>query len=335
MRSDGGSQPDLSVIVVTHGRPRLALQTLRCARAASEGLDVEWIVVDSGSTGDTVEQLRAQRGDACFLSEPNIGFAAANNRALRLVRGRYVLLLNPDVEVICGALAQLIAALDAQPRIGAASVMQRGPDGQLLHSIRRFPSPLRALGEALGAAHWAPLRALTEEEPRQASYERQTSADWLVGAFLIVRAQALMEVGGLDERFFLYSEETDLCARISGAGWRVAHLPIMTVIHHTEPPSAPDLWAQLSWAKVLFARKHSGRVGAACIRAALVLRHALRAAVAQGRGRLRARAAAERRALAVVLGLSPPPFVAPARSQSHIRGPATERSRRAGAGSGA
>lgn len=309
MRSDGGSQPDLSVIVVTHGRPRLALQTLRCARAASKGLEVEWIVVDSGSTSDTVEQLRSQCGDARLLSEPNIGFAAANNRGLSYARGRYVLLLNPDVEIVCGALTQLVAALDAQPAIGAASVMQRAPDGRLLLSIRRFPSPLRALGEALGAGRWAPLRAMTEQESRQAAYERQTAADWLVGAFLIVRAQALADVGGLDERFFLYSEETDLCLRIARAGWQVAHMPIMTVIHHTEAEAGPDLCAQLSWAKVLFARKHSGTLGAACIRAALVLRHALRVAGARAAPRLHARAEAERRALAVVLGLAPPPFV--------------------------
>lgn len=308
MRSDGGSQPDLSVIMVTHGRPRLALQTLRCARAASNGIEAEWIVVDSGSPADTVEWLRARCGDARFLGEPNIGFAAANNRGLTLARGRYVLLLNPDVEIVCGALAQLIFALDAQPHVGAASVVQRAADGRLLLSIRRFPSPLRALGEALGAARWAPLRVLTEEESHDAAYECQTSADWLVGAFLIVRSQALADVGPLDERFFLYSEEADLCARIASAGWQVVHMPIMTVVHHTEPEPGPDLWAQLSWAKVLFARKHSGVLGAACIRAALALRHALRLAAAPKRPRLRMRAAAERRALAVVLGLSPPPF---------------------------
>jgi GT2 family glycosyltransferase len=131
-----------------------------------------------------------------------------------------------------------------------------------------------------------------------------------VGAFLIARAEALAEVGPLDERFFLYSEETDWCYRFHLAGWGVTHLPVMSVTHHSSHASRPDLSAQLSYAKVLFARKHYGRARAGAIRAALALRHALRAAPGIGWGRpgWAARAAAERRALAVVVGISSPPF---------------------------
>jgi N-acetylglucosaminyl-diphospho-decaprenol L-rhamnosyltransferase len=313
MTSDAGQTPDLSVIVVTHNRLELALRTLRCARAAAQRLEVEWIVVDSGSETHTVEELRAQCPYARVLSEPNIGFAAANNRALAIARGRYLLLLNPDVEIVSGELSQLLGALDAQPQIGAASVIQRGPDGRLLLSIRRFPSPLRACGEAIAASRWTLLRNWREEESRPAAYAQQTPADWLVGAFLIVRRQALSQVGPLDERFFLYSEETDWCRRIAGAGWQVAHMPSMTVVHHTERTSRPDLLAQLSWAKVLFARKHRGALSALCIRGALALRHALRALAAHVRRQQPERASAEQHALAVVLGLCAPPFSTPER----------------------
>src|SRR5581483_1404600 len=220
----------------------------------------------------------------------------------------YVLLLNPDVEIVQGTFDELLATLDGRPEIGVASVVQNAPDGSLQYSVRRFPSTWLALGEALGAARWAPLGSWREEEHRSRRYRHETAADWLVGAFLIARAPALSDVGPLDERFFLYSEETDWCYRFRAAGWAVAHLPQMTVTHHTGggAPRA-DLTAQLSYAKLLFARKHYGRARASGIRAALVLRHALRAG-GLARSWRSARAGAERHARGVVRGVQEPPF---------------------------
>jgi N-acetylglucosaminyl-diphospho-decaprenol L-rhamnosyltransferase len=305
-------RPDLSVIVVTHNRAELALATLRSARAAVRDLDVEWIVVDSGSSDETPDAIESACAGVRVVRERNIGFAAANNRGLQFARGRYVLLLNPDVETVAGTFDELVATLDERREIGVASVVQNAPDGTLQYSVRRFPSAWLALGEALGAARWTPLRRWREEENRAPLYRTEASADWLVGAFLIARAQALAEVGPLDERFFLYSEETDWCFRFHQAGWVVAHLPLMSVTHHSGHAPGPDLSAQQSYAKILFARKHYGRMEAGAIRAALALRHALRAALATVAGRSRpqwaARATVERRALAVVLGTAEPPF---------------------------
>lgn len=310
--TNAGRRADLSVIIVTHNRTELALATLRSARAAAEALDVQWIVVDSGSEDGTPATIEAGFPDLLLLRERNIGFAAANNVGLRYASGRYVLLLNPDVEVASGTFAELLAALDERPRVGVASVRQQAPDGRLQYSIRRFPSPRLALGEAVAGSRWTPLRRWREEEPRPQLYERETAADWLVGAFLIVRAEALAQVGGLDERFFLYSEETDWCYRFHRAGWLVSHLPTMSVTHYSGHAPGGDLGAQLSYAKLLFARKHYGRPAAAAIQASLALRHALRAGAAGLRGprstAAAGRAGAERRALAVVLGVSAPPF---------------------------
>ena len=246
------------------------------------------------------------------MRERNIGFAAANNRGLAHALGRYVLLLNPDIEIAAGTFAELIETLDRRPNVGVASVVQNAPDGSLQHSIRRFPSPWLTFGYAIAAPHWTPLRNWREEEVDGDAYQTEVSADWLVGAFLLARAEAIAEVGDLDERFFLYSEETDWCYRFHQAGWQVVHLPTMTVIHHTSPTYAPDLNAQLSYAKILFARKHYARARVWLIRAELALRHALRAIPATIAGLLKptaaGRAAAERRALAVVLGLAQPPF---------------------------
>lgn len=310
--TSANDQPDLSVIVVTHNRMKLAFATLRSAQAATGDLQVQWIVVDSGSSDGTPDAIESAFADVLVLREENIGFAAANNRGLIRARGRYVLLLNPDVEIVSGTFGELVAKLDVKHDIGIASVLQNAPNGGLQHSIRRFPSPWLTLGDAIAAARWTPLRRWREEEPRSALYRNETSADWLVGAFLIARAQALAEVGPLDERFFLYSEETDWCYRFHLLGWKVSHLPVMTVTHHTPHAPGPDLSAQQSYSRILFARKHYGWARSLAIRAALVLRHVLRTvpgtAVGWARPAWAAQATAERRALAVVLGISAPPF---------------------------
>jgi N-acetylglucosaminyl-diphospho-decaprenol L-rhamnosyltransferase len=299
------ARPDLSVIVVTHNRPELALQTLHSAQAAAAGLDVQWLVVDSGSTDGTPEMIERELPGMGVLRGENDGFAAGNNRALPLAMGRYVLLLNPDVEISSGNLAELLAALDARPEVGIASVIQQGSDAELQYSIRRYPSPRSALGEALGL----PWEGWREEQRVEERYRREGPADWLVGAFLIARAEAVRDVGALDERFFLYSEETDWCYRARAAGWEIRHLPQMTVTHHNTTSTRPDLVAQLSYAKLLFAHKHYRRGRALAIRLALAARHLTRVLGLFALGREpRGRIHAERHALAVVVGLSEPPF---------------------------
>lgn len=305
-------RPDLSVIVVTHNGRELALRTLHSAVAAVGTASAEWLVVDAGSTDGTPDAIERALPQARVFRRPNRGFAASNNVALRRARGRYVLLLNPDVEIRSGTLGGLVAAMDARPELGLASVVQRDPDGGLLPSIRRFPSPLRSLGEALFAAHWPVLRSFQERETRPARYEREGPADWLVGAFLIARSEAVASVGPLDERFFLYSEETDWGYRFWQAGWPVAHLPAMAVTHRCGGRSHGDLMPQLSYSRVLFAGKHYGVLRRAGIRAALALGHAIRvailAAALPGRRRLRPRLRAERDGLRVILGRAAPPL---------------------------
>ncbi len=243
---------------------------------------------------------------------PNRGFAAANNVALEQARGRYVLLLNPDVEIRSGTLSALVAAMDERPGLGLASVVQRGTDDEFQASIRRFPSPLRSLGEALFAAYWPILRTFQELETRAARYACEGSADWLVGAFLIARREAVDKVGPMDDRFFLYSEEIDWCYRFWQSGWPVAHLPTMTVTHHGGGRSRGDLMAQLSHSRLLFADKHYGPVRRAGIRAGLALGHLIRIAVYRPVAALRPaqleRVHAEQAGLRVVLGMAAPPW---------------------------
>jgi hypothetical protein len=306
-----GDRPDLSVIVVTHNGRERALTTLESALAAIGWLETEWLVIDAGSTDGTPDAVAARFPEVTVVRRPNDGFAASNNVALRMARGRYVLLLNPDVD-IHGSLAELVATMDARPEIGLASVIQRDAEGRPLPSIRRFPSASRSFGEAFFSGGWPVAGGLREQVLGSGRYQRRGSADWLVGAFLIARREAVESVGPLDERFFLYSEETDWCYRFWQEGWRVEHLPSLTVTHHCGGGSSGALKPQLTHSKILFAGKHYGRVRALTMRVAIALGHVIRVAAFAPLGlvrkRYRARAKNEMSALRVALGLTPPPF---------------------------
>jgi len=171
------SRPDDSIIVVTHQGRDLVLKVLRAARASNGPIDVDWTVVDSGSSDGTSEAIERQFPDVTVVRLPNVGFAAANNVAIRSARGRYLLLLNPDPEIVFGTLAQIVAAMDERPQVGISSATTHYPDGRLQPSIRRFPSPARQLGEAF-LLHRLPARArATEQEERPEVYETERSAD--------------------------------------------------------------------------------------------------------------------------------------------------------------
>jgi GT2 family glycosyltransferase len=310
-------RPDLSVVVVTHNGRELALETLRSAREHAGPISVQWLVADSGSSDGTPEAIERELPDVQVTRCRNLGFAHGNNVALAAARGRYILLLNPDVEIARGALADLVSALDVRPALGAASVVQRGSDGSLLPSIRRFPSIARDLGEALFAPRWPALRHVQELDVDYGRYREERPVDWVSGAFLIVRREAIEDVGPMDDRFFLYSEEIDWCYRIRAAGWDIHHLPVMEIIHHCGPYS-PERVAEECHSRILFARKHFSRRRAAGIRAALALKHALRVAMLAPASALsppiRHRLRGEAFGLAVLLGRMRPPLSLRARA---------------------
>lgn len=305
-----GIATDLSVIIVTHNGREMALQTLRSAHSNLGGISCEWMVVDSGSSDGTADAIEHAFSDVRIFRRPNHGFAAGNNVALPHARGRYILLLNPDVEITHGTLADLVQALDQRPEVGVASVLQRATDGRLLASIRRFPTPARNIGEAVGAARLPLLGRMREPDTDFASYARERSVDWLVGAFLCARREAIEQVGPLDAGFFLYCEETDWCRRFRQRGWDVRHLPLLTITHHEGDNKRPEAVAQLGHSRRRFAYKHFRRPSALIMHAALVFNHVVRlvvfAPLGAVRPQLRGRARAEASGLAVLCGGRPP-----------------------------
>ncbi len=319
---------DVCVIIVSHNGKRWLDAALVSLFERAGGLDLDVVVVDNGSDGSAAyveERFPGVRTIAC----PNHGFGHANNRALETADARYVLFLNPDTEFLSGSLEELTAALDRRPEIGLAGVRQVGRDGSLALSIRRFPSAANMLAEALAVEKVPGVRRVFgEREFDLRQYGRETPCDWTSGSFMLARSAALASAGGFDERFFLFSEETDLCWRLKQAGWGVVHMPCVTIRHYEhEGALSSRLEAQVAYARMQFARKHFRRIGA--YRAAMVLRYALRAALHSIRGGGESgEGDAARAALTAVLG-GQPPFGEPATIEAQatiVRAPGSARS---------
>ena len=145
-----------------------------------------------------------------------------------------MLFLNPDTEILSGTLEDLVRAMDDRPRVGLAGVRQVTADGALYPTIGRFPNALRAIVDTTGLQRLVGGSWLGSRETDFSRYADEVQCDWTSGSFMLVRREALDSAGTFDERFFLYSEEVDLCRRVKQAGWQVRHLPGFEILHHAE-----------------------------------------------------------------------------------------------------
>jgi GT2 family glycosyltransferase len=221
----------VSVVVVSfNARPYL----LRCltSLATHVTLPLQVIVVDNASDDGSAEAVRARHPAMQVIQNgANVGFAAACNRGLREARGEYCLLLNSDAEVCAGAVESLVGLLDERTDVGIVGPRTLEPDGSPQVSFGPDLTPL---------SEWRQrrrVRALRERRPEavrevEALCAREHEPVWVSGACLLARRSALEAVGGLDERFFLYEEDVDLCLRVRKAGWRVVYTPRAVVMHH-------------------------------------------------------------------------------------------------------
>jgi N-acetylglucosaminyl-diphospho-decaprenol L-rhamnosyltransferase len=223
---------DLSIIVVDYRTPDLAVRAMADARASAGPLDVEEILVDNGSGSGA--ELRAARPEARVLElTDNRGFGAGVNAGLMAARGRHALLVNPDAFCHGDAAARLVAYLDAHPRAAVAAPKLLNPDGtQQLNAYRRFPSALTVFMD-----YCFPLSAALYGGPLHpyvlppAAYAGPRPVAHAMGAALAVRMAAVTAVGGLDESFFLYLEETEWQRRIAEEGWEVHLVPAASATH--------------------------------------------------------------------------------------------------------
>lgn len=240
-------------------------------RPTDAGLEFEMIVVDNASTDGSPGMVRERFPQVrLIVSDSNLGFVRANNRGVATSTGRYVLLLNPDTEVLHDALSKMVTYMDQHPDIGILGPRLLFADGQVQPSRRRFPTLATAFLESTVLQQQFPhSRTLQRYYMQDKSDDEEQDVDWLVGACLLIRKETWQQVGPLDENIFMYSEELDWCRRAKAAGWRVVYVPWATVVHHEGQSSSqvvPARHIYFQSSKVYYFRKYHGLVASEILR---------------------------------------------------------------------
>jgi GT2 family glycosyltransferase len=280
----------LTIVLVNYHARKYLLACLESLQAAPPPVNYRIVLVDNSPGDGTAAVIQEHFPEVEVLTNPaNLGFAAANNRVLRTVSTPYIMLLNPDTEVQPGAISTLLTVLDRHPEVAAVGPRLLYPDGRYQHSAFRLPRFTQA---TLCFFELAPI-----DSPQNGRYPEPTSADprpveHLLGACLLIRLEALRQIGLFDEQFFMYFEETDWCARAIRAGWQLWQVPAATVIHHgggTTRHVPEEMSLQFHRSQALFYRKHYGTPGYMGLKAIVLLGLAYRLArslVATVRGRI-------------------------------------------------
>ncbi|HSD23485.1 MAG TPA: glycosyltransferase family 2 protein [Solirubrobacterales bacterium] len=248
--------------IVSHGAQDLLRRCLRSLEGPQEQPPRSVTVIDSGSRDSTPEMVRREFPWVELIRRENIGFAAANNLVVSRRDSEFVLLLNPDTEVRPDTVSICLERMDADPSIGMIGCKLVLPSGEIDHACKRsFPTPASALGHFTGlgrresAPHWlaqyrAPHLAEGDSGP----------VDAVNGAFMLVRSEAVRDVGLLDEGYWLYMEDLDWCFRFWTAGWKVFYEPRAVAQHvkggSSDARRAPRLQIAFHRGMGRFYRKH-------------------------------------------------------------------------------
>jgi GT2 family glycosyltransferase len=270
-------EPTLSYCVVnTDGREFLLACLAAIERTHPPAVSREVLVLDNASTDGSADAVRALGGgiELVALGE-RAGKAANDTTLMRRARGRYCLLLNEDSELRPGAVAALVAALDADPQAAAATPQLLGADGSPTPCAWRFPGVGTALAGALFLHRWWTVQSRGSATRR---------VDWAQSSALLVRREAAAAVGYLDPEFFVYYDECDFAKRLDDAGWHSLFVPAAQAVHHDQLNT--DLGAGLPRIvefhrnRDLYMRKHGGRAAALAVRVLTAWSYAVRALAA-------------------------------------------------------
>jgi hypothetical protein len=228
------SKVDLTIIIVNWNTKLFLQKCLQSLKNNKTLHSSEIIVVDNASTDGSQDMVTKYYSDILFIrNKENIGFAKANNAGMQQSSGRYIALLNSDIEVIDGCLDLMIDYMDMYLSIGILGPKILWPDKTLQITCREFPNLLNNLFPAVGLSKiFRYSKAFSGEHMFYFSHDRVRRVNALVGCFLMVRKKAIDQVGLLDEQFFIYSEEIDWCSRFWSAGWEVVFYPVAEAIHH-------------------------------------------------------------------------------------------------------
>ena len=246
----------ISIVIVSYNVCQLLDECLQSVKRALQGIDGEIYVVDNLSTDGTVETLQPRHSDVHFIAnKQNVGFACANNQAIRCTDSEYVLLLNPDTVVYENTLRGVLDFMDQHPEAGGAGVRMLTREGKPAPESRRaIPTPWVAMLKMLGATRRYYMSHLSWDEPGQ--------IEAISGAFCMLRRKALDQIGLLDEDYFMYGEDIDLSYRLLKGGWQNWYLPF-DIIHYKGESTQKSTFRYVHTfyqAMLIFFRKHYGHL---------------------------------------------------------------------------
>ncbi|MBK8989179.1 MAG: glycosyltransferase family 2 protein [Chloroflexi bacterium] len=269
--------PDLSIIIVNWNVRELLRDCLNSIDSRRGGMALEVIVVDSASSDGSAAMLAADFPWVTLIAcDENVGFPRGNNLGIAKANGRYILLLNPDTAVVDDALTTLFTYLQGQPDVGIVGAQLLNGDGSVQSSRRRFPTLATAFFESTWLQPLAPPRLLARYYVRDLPDDQTADVDWVTGACMMAPRTAVEAIGGLDEAYFMYSEELDWCRRFKDAGWRVVYLPTAQIIHYEGKSSEQAVVARhinFQRAKLRYFRKYHSRLAAGLLRSFLLLNY--------------------------------------------------------------
>ncbi len=266
---------DLSIVIVGYNSRGDLDGCLRAIEACADGVACETIVIDNASSDTTVDLVTQEfKWVRLFQNSSNVGLARAVNRGIREASGRYILVLNPDIQIRNGSLDALLAFMDSHNDVGMAGAKLLNTDGSLQHSCRRFYTfwTLVLRRTFLGTL-FKRSRTIRRHLMLDYDHEAEREVDWILGACMMVRREALADVGPMDERFFLYFEDVDWCYRMWRGGWKVQYVPAAVMTHrHARESAKPGISRQLvahllslahfyeKWGGVIYALKKHRRI---------------------------------------------------------------------------
>ncbi|BCX04459.1 MAG: glycosyl transferase [Candidatus Roseilinea sp.] len=265
--------PDVSIVVVNWNTRDLLLRCIRCVYDMCADLSLEVIVVDNASSDDSVLALQARFPHVHVIeNHENVGFARANNQGVRASSAPYALLLNSDAFLTVGALQVMLDLIRREPRAALVGAQLRNADGSFQASHTPFPNLWReflilsGLGRMLKGP-WYPSRCDEVKKGPQI-------VDYVDGACMLVRRDAYLQLGGLDEGYFMYSEEVDLCLRLKQHGWQVWYQPAAQVVHLGGASSVSrrmEREREMYRSRLRFYRKHYGTFSASALKLQLLV----------------------------------------------------------------
>lgn len=259
--------PVLSIIIVTWNGKRYALECLESLYAHPLEVPIEIIVVDNASTDGTPDAIRAQFPDVHVVgNQANLGFAKANNIGVALSRGKYVCLINSDVVVFPGCLDRMLALMQTNQDVGIIGPKMICPDGSVGRSVMRLPTVWNTLCAAVALNSIFPTsRLFAGFSVRSDAIANVKDVQVVGGWFWMVSRTALQQVGGLDERFFMFGEDIDWCHRFREAGWRVVFCGEAEALHYGGASSADAparSYVEMRRANLQYFKKYHGTLGA-------------------------------------------------------------------------